>query len=78
MLFIPFIPRSWHYGCTNIDELLMSGVDQGSGTFEITELGFHGDADAQMRGFHVDEVSFSSEKRFLIIDNVSLPQNDYY
>ena len=63
---------SWRFGCTNIHNLLEINIpDAKNNIFTIVGFGFNSPIHDMDQGFYVDHISFLSEKRQIISDNVS-------
>ena len=69
----------WQYSCADIDEMLKTSSLMGAqdlGSFKIIGFGFYSDlaSPPQGNGFHIDEFTFSTEKRTFLFDDVSISQ----
>lgn len=71
----------WHFACTDLEEMLTSTLSIGQdpendeNTVQSTiveEFGFYSTVGSSLQGFHVDEISFSSEFRQLDDQYVSM------
>ena len=67
---------SWNFACADLERMLEENLETNEGDstpiHRILGLGFYADPDPQLRGFYVDEVSFSSEERVFYHETVSL------
>ena len=70
--YIIYSFHSWRFGCTNIHNLLETNIpDAKNNIFTVIGFGFNSPIDDMEQGLYVDHVSFLSEKRQIISDNVS-------
>ena len=65
----------WHYGCTDIHQLLSEAILTEEVTFEILGFGFFSSTTSDERGFFIDELSFYSEKRIFLEEQVILAES---
>ena len=61
----------WRYGCAGLHNLLTGFLNSDILYYKITGFGFYSPEDPLNRGFHIDRVSFSSEKKTLDLMTVS-------
>ena len=56
----------WHYSCTDLGSMLQQNLVPMATVYTVLGLGFYSNPDPALRGFYVDEVSFSSVSRSLV------------
>ena len=61
----------WRYGCAGLHNLLTGFLNSDKLHYQITGFGFYSSEDPLNRGFYIDQVSFSSEKKTLDLMTVS-------